>query len=463
MLDPSSRLGVGRERSKAPVVVIGGGFSGLVAGCELRSAGVPVVVLEARDRLAGLAASERESDGFSHDVGMHIITNRLAAALRLEESCRDVKTFDESVLLDGRALDYPFGLMRRPKYWASAGMSRVRGALRPGAPESVADYFRALLGARLAGEVAIPLIEKMLGAGADELSPAAADRLPGVLRTAYLMAARRLSGRLVAIGYCRELPETHRVWHVYPENGIQTLCSSLAHRFDGSVHLNARVDRLNVGSGRSPVVEVNGERIETSAVVSSISLSQLARITPNASSLDDYRRFRYRSLVLVNLKLRGQALLPAPAFWAPEPEWIFFRLTEAPAALPWLAPEGHTMITADIGAQVGDEVWESSDHELGEICLDQVGRIVPDVRSRLVGIRVVRARLGYPIPLREYEAARLRLREGTGVPGLFSIGRNGEFAHALMEDVYVRTRARIPEILQYARASFPAGTSTPHG
>jgi hypothetical protein len=45
--------------------------------------------------------------------------------------------------------------------------------------------------------------------------------------------------------------------------------------------------------------------------------------------------------------------------------------------------------------------------------------------------------------LREYEAERLELERGLPIAGLHSIGRNGEFAHILMEDVYWRTLRKV--------------------
>ena len=47
----------------------------------------------------------------------------------------------------------------------------------------------------------------------------------------------------------------------------------------------------------------------------------------------------------------------------------------------------------------------------------------------------------------EYEADRQALEHSTGVSRLLSIGRNGEFAHILMEDVYWRTRDRVAALI----------------
>ena len=43
---------------------------------------------------------------------------------------------------------------------------------------------------------------------------------------------------------------------------------------------------------------------------------------------------------VVNLRLEGRGLLPDVVMWTPESKFPFFRLTEVPLSMPWLAPEG---------------------------------------------------------------------------------------------------------------------------
>jgi hypothetical protein len=50
--------------------------------------------------------------------------------------------------------------------------------------------------------------------------------------------------------------------------------------------------------------------------------------------------------------------------------------------------------------------------------------------------------------LRAYEPERLALQGPLPVRGLHTIGRNGEFAHILMEDVYWRTLAHMRRLRQ---------------
>jgi len=129
--------------------------------------------------------------------------------------------------------------------------------------------------------------------------------------------------------------------------------------------------------------------------------------------------------------------------WTPEADAPYFRLTETPLATPWLAPAGKTQITADLGATVGDSTWEATPDELAERCLEHLVRIVPSARRRLLGVQVQRTPIAYPVFARSTEPVRRALEEGTGVTGLLSVGRNGEFGHLLMEDVYWRTRDRV--------------------
>ena len=142
--------------------------------------------------------------------------------------------------------------------------------------------------------------------------------------------------------------------------------------------------------------------------------------------------------------------------WTPEPQFPFFRLTETPQSMPWLAPEGKTLITADIGAEIGDEYWTMDDDELGDRCIDALDRDHPDRPPRLPRVprRPPADRVpGVPPRLRgRPPAARGRRPASTGS---LSIGRNGEFAHILMEDVYWRTMRKRPQARRRAQGRRP--------
>jgi protoporphyrinogen oxidase len=58
----------------ARIVIIGAGPTGLAAGYRLRELGITnFVILEARDKVGGLASSERSPNGFTYDIGGHVL------------------------------------------------------------------------------------------------------------------------------------------------------------------------------------------------------------------------------------------------------------------------------------------------------------------------------------------------------------------------------------------------------
>jgi protoporphyrinogen oxidase len=326
-------------------------------------------------------------------------------------------------------------------------MSRLRRR-HPAPAQSAEDWYRTNYGPRLADEVAIPLVEAWSGVPAADLAPSViAPQLErGTSHVARLKLASRLSGRAVANGYSREKPESPHVWHVYPEGSLGFLCEHLAAGLPGAIRLESPVEAIVVEDGRAVGVRVRGELHEASAVISTAPVHILAKLVEGTDRLKHLARVRYRPMVLVNLRFNGRGLLPDVVTWTPDRELDFFRLTEATWSMPWLAPPGKTTINADIGCAVGDRHWTMSDEALGELCVGQLERIVPAARRRYLGCRVMRTPIAHPIFLRAYEEDRMAFAHGTGIEGLYSIGRNGEFAHILMEDVYWRTVTRMRQV-----------------
>lgn len=436
------------------VAVVGAGLAGLLAARELRRRGHSVTVYEASRQIAGLARSFVDADGFTYDFGAHFITNRLAAALGISAQCRDVHYYGESVTLDRRVYSYPYGLIRSPTFVLGAIRARLSRGRAEAGVTSAADWYRREYGEALAERVAIPLVEAWSGAPATQLAPSVippqVDR--GTAHVLRLRLASLLSGRAVANGYSREKPESPHVWHVYPSGSLGLLCGKLAEDLDGCVKLESPVEAILCQEERACGVRVNGCEEEADAVVSTAPVHVLPKLVQGSDALRHLARFRYRPMTMVNLKFRGRALLPDVVNWIPERRHPFFRLTEAPRSMPWLAPEGKTIITADIGCEVGDETWRKTDEELGAQCVEHLAELFPALQGRYLGCAVLRTPIAHPVFLNDYEADRLALAKAFPIAGLYSIGRNGEFAHILMEDVYWRTLARMRQVEVYLSA-----------
>ncbi|MEZ6141964.1 MAG: FAD-dependent oxidoreductase [Zavarzinella sp.] len=435
---------------KHPIVILGGGLAGLTAARYLRSHQVPFRLFEAGPKLAGLAQSFHDKDGFTYDFGAHFITTRLAAAVGYSANCRNVPRYGESVWLRHKVARYPFGLLAQPRYMLSALASKFKGLLNRHPATNVADWFREAYGDNLAREIAIPLTEAWSGLPGNELSPAVGNKMTsGILRTIMLRMAGSWTKRTVAVGYATTLQESPHVWHVYPNGGLGAMLGHMARDVMDSVQTSSPVQKIYVEQERVVGVRVNEQDIPCSTVISTAPVHVLPKLVSGTTTLDDLAQFKYRAMIFVNLRLNGRGLLPDVVLWTPEKHLPYFRLTETPLSMPWSAPEGSTLLTVDIGSKVGDGHWTMSDDELGNYCVDHLQELIPDIRSRYRGCRVLRTPLAYPIYSLEYEQRRQQFAQSSGIDGLHSVGRNGEFAHILMEDVYWRTRRKLQQVVQH--------------
>ncbi|MEP6947703.1 MAG: FAD-dependent oxidoreductase [Ginsengibacter sp.] len=431
-----------------PIAIIGAGIAGLTAANYLKEKNVPFILYEAGNKIAGLAASFKDAEGFSHDFGAHFVTNRLAEAIGVASECRLVKHYGEAIWLGGKSYSYPFGLIKIPRMSLSFLTSKIKSVSNGHTPKSATEWFSKRYGASFADEVALPLIEAWSGARASDLSPAVGASLPGsILKTLYLKIASLLTGRAVACGYNREMAEKPSVWHVYPNGGMSTLCAKLAEGIEDSIRLQCPVEEILVENERVVAVKVKGKIEEVSAVISTAPANILARMVKGSNALNGAASFRFRPMVFVNMHFEGRDLLPDTVMWFPEKGFPFFRLTEVTRSMPWLAPEGKSIITADIGCQKDDDFWAMNEEKMTQLCLSHLESIIPNVQKIFLGSSVLRTPIAYPVFLNEYEKERQDFEQSTNIANLLSIGRNGEFAHRFMEDVYWRTRKKVQNLI----------------
>ncbi len=435
-------------KTNKPIAIIGGGIAGLTAANFLKEKNVPFILYEANNKISGLAASFVDDKGFSNDFGAHFVTNRLADAIGVGSDCRTVKHYGEAVWLKGKSYNYPFGLMTIPRMSLSYINTKVR-SLRNNRPiASAEEWFRNRYGTSLADEVALPLIEAWSGVPANKLAPAVGASLPGsIFKTLYLKAASTLTGRAVACGYSREMPEKPSVWHVYPKNGISTLCENLAQGMEDSILLESPVKEILVENEKVVAIRVKDSIQEVAAVISTAPANILAKIVKGSNALEGASKFRFRPMIFVNMHFEGQNHLSDTVLWTPEKGYPFFRLTEVTRSMPWLAPEGKSIITADIGCEKEDEYWTMSEEKLIELCLEKMTTIFSDAKNEFLGGSVLRTPIAYPVFHNDYEKERQNFELSTNIENLLSIGRNGEFAHRFMEDVYWRTRKKVQKLI----------------
>ncbi len=172
-------------------LVVGGGITGLAAAYELTRAGVPVLLVEATERLGGKIRTET-IDGFLVEAGPDsFISYRPAAtALSRELGLGDaiIRTTDPRIvriLARGRMVPMPDGMglvlptrmapfvTTRLFSWPQklrAGLDLVLPRSLDGTDVSIGTFLRHRLGSAMVDRLADPLIGGIYGASIDELS-----------------------------------------------------------------------------------------------------------------------------------------------------------------------------------------------------------------------------------------------------------------------------------------------------
>jgi monoamine oxidase len=92
-----------------PIIIVGAGISGLAAAAKLGEAGIPALILEARDRIGGRIFTQHAVDGFPVELGAEFIHGKAPEILeRLEESEIEEVDGQNWCVADGKLSDCSF-------------------------------------------------------------------------------------------------------------------------------------------------------------------------------------------------------------------------------------------------------------------------------------------------------------------------------------------------------------------
>jgi oxygen-dependent protoporphyrinogen oxidase len=349
-----------------PVVVLGAGISGLCVALRLKKRGVPVVVLEASDRVGGALRTETEH-GFQFECGPHSVFDREPAMLALIEE----------VALSGRLVFA--GPEARVRFLCRHGKLRK---VPPGAGLLTSDLLSLRARLRILGELASPRShsddDTVLEFGKRHIGEEATRMLVDPL-VSFLFAGdiSRLSmkscfpalhalggvHRSLAWGLLEEYRAAKRAgpWLPVAGNmlsfvgGLEELPAAVAAQLGNAIRLRARAVELKIERDEVRVTIEGSEPLDASAVVLAVPAHDGARLLqsslPQAAAL--MREISYSPLALVHLGYSRASLsadLAASGFFVPASEELpVLGCLFASSIFPGRAPSGQTLLTVLIG------------------------------------------------------------------------------------------------------------------
>ncbi|MGI9596172.1 MAG: FAD-dependent oxidoreductase [Acidimicrobiales bacterium] len=427
----------------AEVVVLGAGPAGLMAALEAARAGHTCTVLEASDRVGGMAASF-EVAGQRVDYGSHRLhpaTPGPLLELIGDLLGNDLQTRHRSgrIHLGGRWIGFPLraGDMGRnlpPRLTAAMAADSVRRSTsalrsrpttdrrsvnsRPVNSRSFDDAVTERFGPTVAVEFYGPYARKLYGVGPDELAAELADRRisagspADILRR--LVTARRPEGRTF----------------LYPRRGYGQIAERLAEAAvdaGATIRLETPATGIEIcGDGVEVATEVGGHRGST--CLSTIPLTTLADLSeppppdPVSAAID---RLMTRAMVLVYLVLDQPRYTEFDAHYLPGLDTTVARISEPKNYRDGDDPVDRTVLCAEIPCWSGDELWSRPAGQLAELVVEDMARAgLPPLRVATSEVR----RLPSVYPVYDLAGAddRAVIEAWTRSPGpLVTLGRQG--------------------------------------
>jgi protoporphyrinogen oxidase len=418
------------------IVIIGAGPTGLAAGYRLRELGYRNFrILEARDRVGGLASSETSANGFTYDIGGHVLFSHYEYFDRLfdrllgddyQELRRDawIRMFD-------RYLPYPFqnNIRHLPKEVCLECLLGLIEAQREPLDRSRFHNFEELIygqfGKGIARHFMMPYNFKVWA------HPPRLMSTDWIGERVALVDIAKVLGNVV-------LDRDEVAWgpnatFKYPRYGGT---GGLFTRMQPFVqdHLSLETPALAVDTERSEVVLGDGSRVAYDDLLSTIPLDLLVRglcgQVPD-EVVHQAGRLRHSGSFIVGIGLRQPS--PSRKCWIyfPESNCPFYRLTYLSNYSPDVVPDPATHYS--LLAEISHSEFKPVDRDttVGDTItgLVSAGVITDADRCDIVDSYLIERSYTYPVPSLERDEALRVIQPYLESRNIYSRGRFGAWRY----------------------------------
>ncbi|GJM22342.1 MAG: hypothetical protein DHS20C15_22570 [Planctomycetota bacterium] len=432
------------------ITVFGGGLAGLSAAQKFTAAGWDVTVLEIEPKVGGLASSWTR-DGYTFDHGPHRLYSSLES---LNDHFKEVLDGNwhyrdrlSRIYMQKRFFDYPLkasNVVKSLSPWllfrsfADYAAVRVRNAVRPIPDDNFENWVIKRFGRTLYDLFFGMYTRKAWGIPCTEISADWASQ-----RISLLSLWDTVKKTLFKP---KNTPRTYVSRFLYPKTGgigeLGRGYERMILRDGGRIECNARVHKVNVEKGHitSVTYEQNGELKEHSSdlYLSTIPLTMLVPLIGNGPPPEVDRAINgliHKGIICVYLKLDRPQLTPDHWVYIPEEHIAVHRISEFTNFSEDAAPEGKSMVCAEITSTPGDERWSMDDADLIKLAganLVELGLLSKD--EVLDGGFVKRVDYAYPIYDLTYRGhVRSVMDYLKTFDNMVSSGRQGLFRYGNMD------------------------------
>ena len=341
-------------------VVLGAGLAGLTTGIDLAKMGRNVTVLEKENVVGGHASSHRLANGYTHDMGLHVI---IPDAIPLYEMVKvagiesDLVRFDMKFGFLKNAQVYSFSPnpLSLIKFKLLGVRDKIRlGKLQRGINALSDENFSKVTAAEFVmGKVS----RKALDSFFEPLLTRLSGVPPEILSAVFFIAFNKLLARVENFELC------------YPKRGFGELAESMASHLKslgGNVKTNSEVKEIRVNRGQVNSVEYTEEgkkkENEASNVVSTVPFKDLPKIVDLPREYEErLKGIKYTEFIIAYFGLDSRLSKYGMEVMVPRKEGFCFNsFVEVSNISSGVAPEGKSLFNVittphTIGKQTDDE------------------------------------------------------------------------------------------------------------
>lgn len=199
-----------------------------------------------------------------------------------------------------------------------------------------------------------------------------------------------------------------------------------------------------------------GQTLSWSAVVSTLPLDELARITTGATAQlrNAAAALDWNSLHLVSFVVEGMAATDMQRVYSAEQDVPFHKLVINSNSSPHLRARPHVAIQAEVSFSR----HRSAPADLAERCWEAMRRMgLVDARARIVASDLRTLRQAYPVATVASAGARGTLTEAFARMGVFCAGRFGAWTYVNSDGAFAQGRSAMAAAERFARDERAAG------
>jgi oxygen-dependent protoporphyrinogen oxidase len=385
----------------APVIVIGGGISGLACAFRLKQRGIPFLLLEKSQRFGGVIQSIQQ-DGFLFERGPQSFTltaplNELIEAAGLSgELLRAAPRMPRYIYVGGKLVAAPmspFSLLTTSLLSASTKWKLLTEPLRrthpPAEDESIASFVCRKFGASLLDNLAAPFVSGVYAGDPEKLS------LRGAFPQVHEWEKNHGSLLRGAISKMRSRPKNPNAQKVRGicslTRGVSSLFDALGAQLGDSAKLGVGVDavirndstyqeRFEVRCTFSDVER--NDSLDASAVICATETASAGTVLAPSSEqfARSFARIPYAPIAVVSAGYRREAVgraLDGFGFLVPRKEGLrVLGCIWNSALFPGRTPEGNVLVTSFAGGALNPEMCTWSEERIASAVHEDLARVL---------------------------------------------------------------------------------------